>query len=333
MLTPQRYSDVVLIDVVMPVYGAGQYIDQAVSSYIKAKIESSRLTIVLDRPDSELLRITKKFSTDPDIRVLTSPGSGIVDALNWGIVNSNAAYIARLDSDDVMMKGRLERQLEILERDQGIVCIGSRVTLIDGDNCTIGHTRYPINYNQIKARLKYQNCVAHPSVMFRRQVEGKEVYYRKSFTGAEDYDLWLRLVKIGKIVNLKDELTKYRITEEQYSASLKKNIRSIENLCQAINSLDIIKFEFNQNLEAQEARKHFFKLIKRNFPSSPIKCSSLISVFLIGRIIDLHSKKRTKFLKISMSIPYSLLSLVFAPKIFLNFALGLIFHRTKKEKR
>jgi GT2 family glycosyltransferase len=55
------------------------------------------------------------------------------------------------------------------------------------------------------------NCIAQPSVMARRTALIDAGGYRPEFPAAEDYDLWLRMARLGKFHNMPDPLVAYRI--------------------------------------------------------------------------------------------------------------------------
>jgi glycosyltransferase involved in cell wall biosynthesis len=318
------------VDLLMPVHGSGRFLLQSIESFNHFSVPESILVVVLDRPDEQLLGVIRGANLSSNCRVLISPGSGIVDALNFGINQSSAKYIGRLDSDDLLMAGRLRRQIEILELNPGIVCVGTQIELIDDHGNYLGYTRYPTNSRKISQRLQYQNCIAHPSVMFRRTFGTTTFHYRRAFTGAEDYDLWLRMAKIGKVINLDEKLTKYRVSQGQYSSTFGKSIREIENLSRAVNLFPTPKLDLTRQLKGNQCTKLFYSILMANLIKSPKKCTELISSNCIGLIIGKSMGTRKLLLKLLSAIPYAMLAFFFSPQIFTNFCIGLFSNRTIK---
>jgi glycosyltransferase involved in cell wall biosynthesis len=174
--------------------------------------------IIFDRPHLDTVKIVDKYQImDRRIRTAHSTTPGISAALNLGLSLTSNELVARLDCDDVMDKSRLEKQQLILKDDR-IVCVGSQLRIIDENDNEIRFTHYPTTSHSIKSSLKIRNVVAHPSVMYRKRAVEIAGGYRTEYNGAEDYDLWIRLSKVGQILNLAEPLTNYRIHDNQYSS-------------------------------------------------------------------------------------------------------------------
>lgn len=217
------------IDLVIPVYGEAPFLDQTIKSCLDSHNESFNIIWVLDRPSIKVRSKVEQFSsTNPRSKVLHSSTPGIVAALNLGIERGTSEYIARLDSDDLMESNRLDVQSQYLDIETEVGLVGSQMTLISSNCEILGVTRYPSEHRQIIKLLEFQNCIGHPSVMFRRSAFEKVGGYRPQFTGAEDYDLWLRIGNIAKLHNLSTPLTRYRISEFQFTKSKESNQGLVE---------------------------------------------------------------------------------------------------------
>jgi glycosyltransferase involved in cell wall biosynthesis len=90
---------------------------------------------------------------------------GISAALNHGIEVSQGKYIARLDSDDMAVEERLSVQVEFLERNKNISILGSSISI----NEQKVHT-FPQDDLSIKLQMPFFCCLAHPSLMIRKDV-------------------------------------------------------------------------------------------------------------------------------------------------------------------
>ena len=125
-----------------------------------------------------------------------------------------------MDSDDISMNNRLEIQYDYLEKRPKIFLIGGSAIVIDENGNRLGIFKKYSSYKKIKKKLLRNNCVIHPSIMFRNE---DEIFYREKFKTSEDYDLYLRLLSSGKnLTNLPSFLIKYRISEGSF-VSTKKN--------------------------------------------------------------------------------------------------------------
>jgi len=145
---------------------------------------------------------------------------GLAIALNYGLKYCKTDYIARMDSDDVMERDRLEKQHNYLEHHKDIDVVGSWIKEIDELGKEIKTVKYPENHNACRKYFKFRDCFAHPAVMFRHRFFEKVGLYSESHVGInknEDTNLWFRGFISGmKYANIQEPLLKYRRTKEFY---------------------------------------------------------------------------------------------------------------------
>ena len=293
-----------LVSVLMPIHGKARFLQDAVQSVIDQDYNSWKLLMVLDRPSSELSDEAKRLTLkDARIESLVSPGSGIVDALNFGLEIADTNLIARLDSDDVMESSRLKKQVAYLNDFSDVVCVGSQLTLIDVDSNPISATNYPLSFKAIKRTLKYQNCIGHPSVMFRREAIILLGGYRKLLTGVEDYDLWLRLCKTTKIVNLKETLTKYRVYPDQYSKSFGDSYTDLEEVARLDSIFQVLQGKFKDESDKTSFREFVHSIRRENFKQHPLKVFSSYQGLFVSKIIRVRGSKTSKTVKLIRCAP------------------------------
>ena len=249
------------VAVLMPVHGSSPYLGQTLKSVSQNTLETFNLIIVLDRcTNPSLTQYLSEIPENISVSVFQSKKPGIVSALNLGINSTQADFIARIDADDEMISDRLVKQVHYLTSNPSVVCVGTQLTLIDEKSETIGYTRYPTRHEQIKERLFFQNCLAHPSVMFRRNSVIDVGGYRKFLEGAEDYDLWLRLMRVGNLSNLDEKLTRYRISEDQVTRKNTKNQELLDNCVRLCYFLPpALENTFEASTSNQESLRNNFK--------------------------------------------------------------------------
>ena len=158
---------------------------------------------------------------------------GMALALNSGLDVCVHEFVARIDSDDVMIPDRLENQIEYLKKNESVVAVGGQLEFIleDGSPAKPRHSNYPTGVEEVRAAFERGCYLAHPAVTFRKSVVIKVGRYREEFKFAEDYDLWLRLLDIGELDNLPIPVTQYR----QHSGQLSNNFELIELYSLAAN--------------------------------------------------------------------------------------------------
>lgn len=202
------------ITVLLPVYNCELYIKTAVESILNQTFTNFELLIIDDASTDATVSILKKFD-DPRIQLIEKPlNSGYTNSLNYGLKIAKGQYIARMDADDISYPERFARQIDYLDNHPDVVVCGTTYKIVDNDKKII----LPQDHEAIKIGLLWGNCVSHPSVMIRKKiVDDFSIRYDTSKEPAEDYDMWVRLLSIGKLHNLKEILLEYRVYGNQVS--------------------------------------------------------------------------------------------------------------------
>lgn len=207
-------SHTCVVTVLMPVYNAAPFLREAIDSILSQTFRDFELLIINDGSTDQSREIILSYS-DSRIRLLDNPGNiGLIATLNRGIREARGKYIARMDADDVSLPTRLEKQAGTMKADPAIAVHASFVEFINTDSEVTGHwstDREAVSENEIRKLLMKTNCIAHPSVMIRKEVVEKYFYHPKR-KGAEDWDLWMRMMAAGeRIAKLPEVLLKYRV--------------------------------------------------------------------------------------------------------------------------
>jgi glycosyltransferase involved in cell wall biosynthesis len=212
------------ISVVMSVFNGDKYLRDAVDSILTQKFSDFEFIIVDDGSTDGSPQILQDYARkDSRIKLLSGPNKGLTRSLNQGLAEARGQFIARMDSDDISLPQRIEKQVEYLRDHPQTVLVGSSVEFIDPDG-------YPINtkpgmlltHEQIDADLLKKGWpVVHPAVMIRRDALTKIGGYSEKYVTNQDHDLFLRLAEIGQLANLPEVLLKYR--QHFASVSLSKS--------------------------------------------------------------------------------------------------------------
>jgi glycosyltransferase involved in cell wall biosynthesis len=223
--------------IVIPLKNGEKYIEEALNSCIQQETQYEFEIIVCnDGSNDNSLNLVKTFiEKHPkfSLRLINSPKSGIVEALNFGIENANSQIIIRFDQDDLMSMARIQTQVKFMNSNPGVVLAGSQIKIF-GERAIRDDSKYlyPETNEKILRKIPFANCFAHPAVAFRKDIFNSVGGYRPGTDGCEDYDLWLRMVREGETANLYQQLTSYRLHYGQHSYKYKSGI-----LLKKVNSL------------------------------------------------------------------------------------------------
>lgn len=206
------------VTVLMPVYNAERHLRDAIDSILAQSFTDFELLIINDGSTDGSVEIIESFS-DPRIRLVHNDRNlGLVLTLNKGIDLARGNYVARMDSDDISLPNRLEQQVALLDADSSLSVVAVKVALIDELGREIGSwssDKYGTETHEICRHLPLVCCIAHPSIMARKNVLSS-YRYDPAWKNIEDYNLWLRLCADGHLIGKIDKpLLKLRIHEGQ----------------------------------------------------------------------------------------------------------------------
>jgi glycosyltransferase involved in cell wall biosynthesis len=201
-----------VISVLMPVYNAERFLVEAVESIVTQTFTDFEFLIVDDGSTDASLAILRKYAArDPRIRLISRPNTGIAVALNEMLQLARGEFVARMDSDDVSLPDRFERQVAFLRANPDVLAVGGAYTITDQNGGELTTIRPPEQDPEIQARaLSGLMAICHPTAMLRREALDAVGGYRKELVPAEDLDLWLRLGERGGLANLAQVVLRYR---------------------------------------------------------------------------------------------------------------------------
>ena len=183
-----------------------EYLQKSIESVLKQTYTNLELLVVTDisEPDVEnqSLKILEKFKKDKRLRIVLNRNNGFVEALNTGLLSARGTYIARLDGDDISLPDRLQLQVHAMKEYEADF-VGGWAYAIDDQGEIVGKLTPPTDSKKIKRMIMLHNPFLHSSVIFKKSILGRTGLYNSALFGAEDYELWLRILSLGyKCINL-----------------------------------------------------------------------------------------------------------------------------------
>ncbi|MBK1439383.1 glycosyltransferase [Parapedobacter sp. ISTM3] len=240
-----RYPE---ITVLMPVFNAERYIGSAVASILNQTFMDFELLIVDDGSTDATMETLSRFD-DSRIRIIKNEGNrGIVYSLNKGISLAQGKFIARMDADDISEPSRLMLQHRYLTNHPHVDLCGSGMILFD-DEGIIGKVYYNLDWDTLKAETLFNSPFPHPGVMVRREVLLANPY-RAEALHAEDYDLWSRLLRTHRGVNLPGFLLHYRISSDDITAKASKRIDERKRIISRIHQDNFAYLGYTPTVDA-----------------------------------------------------------------------------------
>ena len=192
-----------------------EYFDRAMKSiWNEQTTKPDEIVLVQDgKFTNELYEVIEKWQErlrDKFKIISLEQNLGLGDALNIGLQYCSYELVARMDTDDIAMSDRFEKQLKVFENSDTDIC-SSWVSEFDKDeNKIISYRKLPEYHQDIFKFAKKRNPLNHPAVMFKKlAVESVGGYKRMMWF--EDYYLWVRmLLNNAKFYNIQEPLVKMR---------------------------------------------------------------------------------------------------------------------------
>lgn len=206
-----------LVSVVVPTYNRRELLRETLVAILSQTFKDFEALVV----DSSSTDSTGEFiraMEDTRVRYFKKPADGLVaTGRNLGIRNSLGRYIAFCDDDDLWVEDKLSQQVEFMEQNPDVaLSFGYAVDF--GDAGSAGCLRYTKNECDGAASfdaLIMGNKITASTVMVRKSSLDKSGLFDETpeFRAIEDYDLWLRIARDGRIACMPRVLCKYRVHE------------------------------------------------------------------------------------------------------------------------
>lgn len=210
-----------LVSVVASVYNGERYLRRSLESVLNQQGVDLELIVVDDGSTDSSPHILRDIARqDNRVQLVSQDNQGLTASLIRGCEAARGEFIARHDADDVSLPGRLAAQVAALrDREISLVsCWGKALGPCDEllleikrETCSQAAT--------IKLRECEEGPVGHGSVIFRKVDYEQVGGYRREFRFAQDWDLWLRLTELGRIVFVPFFGYAFRIDEASISAT------------------------------------------------------------------------------------------------------------------
>lgn len=207
--------DSIIVSVIIPTYKRAERLSRTIDSVLNQTFKNVEVIVVDDNSDGDEFRkateiIMQKFSDNPKVVYLKhSINKNGSAARNTGIRYSKAKYVAFLDDDDYFLPTKIEKQVDLLERN--LDCYGG----VCCDHIAL-YEKYIYNKNKIKISgdgnyldtlLNGENVLAAGSTLVvRRTVFEKIGCYDETFKRHQDWEFLVRFFREYKMLILSENL-------------------------------------------------------------------------------------------------------------------------------
>lgn len=231
-----------LVSIIMPTYNCAKFIGETIKSVIAQTYSNFELIIVDDCSKDNTRDVVNSFGDERIKYHKLEKNSGAAVARTTAMNMAKGKYMAFLDSDDLWMENKLERQLKFMkDNNYNITCTAYEQVNEDGESLNkVIKTKKKADYNRILL-----DCpVGNSTVMYNVEALGK--FEVPNIRKRNDDALWLQMLKKEKYIYGMDEvLAKYRIRSNSISSNKLSLIKYHWQLYRDIEHLSVIRSVFH----------------------------------------------------------------------------------------
>lgn len=264
------------VSVIMSVFNTKEkYLRQAIESILNQSFKDYEFIIFNDCSDEKTAQILRQYK-DQRIRLIENEeNKGLTKNLNAGLNIAKGKYIARMDSDDISLHHRLKIQYSYMERHIEVDILGGMV--LNNNTKDVYWKYFPQEWRRVNMLFgNYGIC--HPTAFLRTEFLRKNrILYNENYSKAQDYELWTRILKLGKMAVCNKPVLYYRchdgqisknsctsIQQKVYDKKIRENLfREIDPGIQENELLQLLNME-SEIISADNLTKLFLRLVEEN---------------------------------------------------------------------
>lgn len=189
-----------------------QFLREALQSLAAQTRQADEVVLVFDgKITSELEQEVQNFAEIlPLVIVRLEQNQGLGKALNHGLTHCSHEWVFRMDTDDICVPERFEKQLDFIEKNPDTVIFGGQIAEFGTDvSDIVSYRRVPTSHESILKFTQKRCPFNHMTVAYQKSAVLEVGGYQDL---QEDYYLWIKLVALGKkVANLPEVLVYARV--------------------------------------------------------------------------------------------------------------------------
>lgn len=198
-----------LVSIVTPSYNQGKYIEETIISVIKQDYAPLEYIVMDGGSTDNTMAILPRYGDR--LKWMSENDTGPEDAVNKGFALSSGEILGWLASDDTYLPGTLQKVVEYFLLNPEVAMIYGDSDYVDqSGNKILRYAAEPFDYE----KFAIYNVIPQPSTFFRRDAFFDAGGLSTALKLETDYDLWLRIAQIGRIVYLPEVFSNYRLHME-----------------------------------------------------------------------------------------------------------------------
>ncbi|HEY4717757.1 MAG TPA: glycosyltransferase [Anaerolineales bacterium] len=201
------------ISVIIPTRDQAQYITTALESVFAQTFTDYEVIVVDDGSTDSTQQVLAPFVREKQIQVVVQEPAGVSAARNSGVALARTPYVAFLDSDDLFLSTKLEKQIRLFERDPQLGFVHCSFSKFDDQGRDLGVRDTSRFKGWIYPQMLHEWSVlmAMPCMLMRTEVIKEAGGFDKGMVWAEDLDLWRRIARRYAVGVVAEALVRVRV--------------------------------------------------------------------------------------------------------------------------
>ncbi|AUI65268.1 MULTISPECIES: glycosyltransferase [Glaesserella] len=189
-----------------------EYLIECFESLKNQTVQADEIVVVFDGAITpELEQVVQNFAEILSLNIVRlKQNQGLGKALNHGLTHCRNEWVFRMDTDDICVPERFEKQVAFIEQNPDTIIFGGQIAEFGQHiNDIVSYRRVPTETNDIVAFTQKRCPFNHMTVAYQKSAVLESGGYQDL---QEDYYLWIKLVALGKkVANLPDILVYARV--------------------------------------------------------------------------------------------------------------------------
>ena len=246
-----------LVTVLIPVYNRPTIIN-TIESITQQTYKNLEILIIDNASTDNTVSCIKNIDDDRIKLIVNDNNIGQTRSMNKGLKIANGKYIARIDSDDIALSTRIEKQVKFMETHPDYVLVGSWIQYISDDDKIGGIMKMCTTDDGLRFMQTFSCGIHHPTAMYRTDIiRANKIEYEAEIHMAEDYELWRKLLHYGKGCNLGEVLVYYRRGSyndslQHYNQMVRESRMVRRRVCNELDLSDSERMNLNAALDIAE---------------------------------------------------------------------------------
>ncbi|KPH55949.1 glycosyltransferase family 2 protein [Helicobacter pullorum] len=239
------------ISILCPSFNHEKYVESFIWSVLGQSFKDFELIIVDDCSSDGNVKKIKEIQ-DKRIKLIQHQyNRGINASINTAFQNSSGKIVVFCASDDILEVNALEIIYKTFECNEDIICVYPNLQIIDEYNniLDVENITKIAPRNELLHHIFFEsNCLSSPGMSIKRGIFEAIYPLKNSFCNYQDVDIHIRLLTIGKVLQLEQKLIKYRrslyktsISSEKSSTAIRKKLET-ESLMDSFLEIKDLKF-------------------------------------------------------------------------------------------